>query len=374
MRPSLSETRRLVIKIGTNVLAGGGSGFRLETAAAIAQQAAELHQRGIEVILVSSGAIGLGAHRLGRKGRIRKIADRQACAAVGQPLLMNEYNRLFDLHHIPIAQILLTRELLNNRDSFLNIQATVSNLLQNGIIPICNENDSVSTAEIGPVFGDNDNLSAHIASKLEAELLILLTDIDALYTADPRTDTTASPIRLVEQVTSDLMGIAADSSSELGTGGMRTKLEAVLIAARAGTNVVIADGRSPDSILRLFRNEEIGTMFLSGPRMKSRLRWIVNSAPHGIIRIDSGATQALHAGKSLLPKGITAVEGTFHAGDVIAINRDFHAITRMDSSQIRRIMGLHSSEIPRILGPAAIGNVVARAEDIVQLHPTGASV
>ncbi|AFG38098.1 glutamate 5-kinase [Spirochaeta africana] len=366
MRPSLSGTRRLVIKIGTNVLAGGPGGFRPETAEEIVRCSAALQQRGLEVILVSSGAIGLGAHRLGRSGRITPIADRQVCAAVGQPLLMNEYHRLFQQHGVPIAQVLLTRELLNDRDSFLNIQATVHNLLRQGIIPICNENDSVSTAEIGPVFGDNDNLSAHIASKLDADLLVLLTDIDSLYTADPRNTPDARPISLVERITPELLQAATGSSSELGTGGMRTKLEAVQIAARAGTNVIIADGRAPGTLLQIIDDEPVGTLFLSGTRMKSRQRWIANAAPRGTIHIDAGAEQALLTGKSLLPKGILSVDGSFRAGEIIRLNTAFNAVSRLDSNQIRRIMGRHSSEIPGILGRAT-GDVVAQAEDIVVL-------
>lgn len=367
MRPTLADARRIVVKIGTNLLAGGGSGFQTAAAAAIVQQTAQLHRLGKQVILVSSGAIGLGAHRLGISGRIRKISMRQACSAVGQPLLMGEYNELFRQHDIPIAQVLLTRELLNNRESYLNIQATVEHLLKLGIVPICNENDSVSTTEIGPVFGDNDNLSAHIASKLDADLLVLLTDIDALYTSDPRTSSTAKPLRLIAQITPEIQQSAAGSGSELGTGGMKTKLEAVEIAARAGTSVVIADGQAADVLIRILQDEEIGTLFLSGPKVKSRLRWILNTTPHGTLQVDHGAIKALQAGKSLLPKGVTGVSGSFRAGEVVAINNQFHAVTRMDKGQIERIMGLHSSQIPDVLG-SLTSTVIAQAEDIVRLE------
>ncbi len=261
----------------------------------------------------------------------------------------------------------MTRELLYHRESFLNIQATIEHLLQMNIVPICNENDSVSIAEIGPVFGDNDNLSAHIASKLDADLLVLLTDIDALYTADPKKDKNAQAVRLVKKITPDLLKTASGSGSESGTGGMRTKLEAVQTAARAGTHVVIADGSQPDILLRMIKDEEVGTLFLSGPRLKSRHRWILNSAPKGSITVDQGAERALCDGKSLLPKGVTAVKGSFHSGDVIAINDRFHAISRLDSSQIQKIMGVHSKEAAKILGCDT--DVVAQAEDIVIKKP-----
>ncbi|GAB6089627.1 glutamate 5-kinase [Spirochaeta dissipatitropha] len=368
MRPSLKNANRIVVKIGTNLLAGGGQGFRSDFAAHVAEQTAKLRLAGKEILLVSSGAIGLGAHRLGLKGRIEKITQRQICAAVGQPLLMAEYDRMFRACDVPIAQVLLTRDLLNDRESFLNIQATINNLLQEHIVPVCNENDSVSVAEIGPVFGDNDNLSAHIASKLNADLLILLTDIDALYTADPGKNPEAKPISLIEKVTKDIFQLAGGSNSIFGTGGMKTKLEAVQIAARAGTQVVIADGNTPDVLLRLLDDEELGTLFLPGERMKSRLRWIANAAPKGRIQVDDGALRALHAGKSLLPSGIVTVHGTFHCGDIISINGEFHAICRLDSEKIQQIKGLHSSSIRSILGAGAGSDVVAQADDIIALN------
>ncbi len=367
MRPSLAKAKRIVVKIGTNLLAGENQQFHSGIAESIAAQFRSLRQEGREVILVSSGAIGLGASKIGVQGRVENIAMRQACAAIGQPLLMAKYNEFFSSQGINTAQVLLTRELLNKRESFLNIQATIEHLLRLGIVPICNENDSVSIAEIGPVFGDNDNLSAHIASKLDADLLVLLTDIDAMYTADPRRDSSAQPLPLVEAITPEILASATGSGSSFGTGGMKTKLEAIQTASRAGTQVIIADGRIPDVLLKLVDDKEIGTLFLAGPRRKSRERWILNTSPAGRIIIDAGAEQALQKGKSLLPSGILSVEKSFSSGDVIKINDSFQAISRLDSNQVEKIIGLHSSEIAHIL--ANTSNVVAHADDIVAIGP-----
>jgi len=364
---NFSEAHRIVIKVGTNILTSAEGCLDIDFIRTLAEQIHHLRQMGKEVLLVSSGAIGVGTTAMGINRKVKKVHYRQAYAAIGQPLLMDQYNRAFAQWDIPIAQVLVTRDIFNQREAYLNVRNAVKTLLKLGAMPVFNENDSVSTKEIGPVFGDNDSLSAHIASKLDADLLILLTDIDGLYTADPRRNSQAKLLPLVEQLTPEILEMAGDAGSEFSTGGMKTKLKAVEIASPAGCKVILAYGREPDCLKRLMAGEELGTLFLPGEREANRQRWIRNAQPVGTVLVDSGAVSALKKHKSLLPSGITGVEGTFRAGEVVLINKEFKAVTNLSSREIEQLMGAHSSRIQEVLGSDRRDDV-ARPEDIVFLE------
>ncbi|MDR2588591.1 MAG: glutamate 5-kinase, partial [Spirochaetales bacterium] len=257
-----SGVKRLVIKIGTNVLS---KNYAVDTdyLRVMAGQIAHLARGGRQILVVTSGAVGMGAGELGIREKITSVKMRQACASIGQPLLMKEYKDIFREYGMKSAQILLTREVLNNRKTYLNLRGSVETLLSLGVVPVFNENDSISTAEIGNAFGDNDRLSSLVASKVDADLLVLLTDIDALYDADPRANPEAKPIRLVPRVTEEILACAGAAGSSFSTGGMKTKVLAAQIAGRAGCRMVLAHGREPEVLVRLLAGEEMGTLFLA---------------------------------------------------------------------------------------------------------------
>ncbi len=365
MRTPVKNARRIVIKIGTNLLAGNGC---LDIAAMqrFSDQIAALVRDGKQVLLVSSGAIGMGAVELGIKTRVSEVRMRQACASIGQPLLMHQYRECFSRHGITIAQVLITREVLNNRKTYLNLQASVETLLSLNVVPVFNENDSIAVDEIGLAFGDNDRLSAMIASKIEADLLVILTDIDGLYDGDPKSNPEARRVKVVPKINEEVMGWAGTPGSTFATGGMKTKLLAAEIASSAGCSIVLAHGGEDDVLVRICRGEDIGTLFLAGRRLSARNRWIINSAPGGTIWIDEGAERALRRHKSLLPPGIIGVEGLFKQGDVVAVNDVAKAVTAFDSEELRKLMGHHSADISSIIGEKR-REEVARPEDIVFL-------
>lgn len=366
-----SACRRVVVKIGTNVLTRNG---RLDVGyvATIAEQIAAIRGEDRHVLVVTSGAIGMGARELGLTERVTQVTMRQACAAIGQPVLMNTYRDAFAGYGITVAQVLLTREILNNRRSYLNLRNAVESLLSLRVLPVFNENDSVSTAEIGSAFGDNDQLSALIASKIDADLLVMLSDIDALYSSDPRTHSDAVPLRTVTALTDEIRAAAGGAGSTFATGGMRTKLKAVSIAERAGCRVILADGREPDVLRRLIAGEEIGTLFLARDRLSNRERWILNAVPAGRIEIDPGAWSAVQGRRSLLPTGVRAVEGRFAADSVVElwVTGGMAAVAKllssMGSDDLRLVMGKHSSEVSAILGSGR-KDLVARPEEIVSI-------
>jgi len=289
---------------------------------------------------------------------------RQACAAIGQPLLMAEWRKSFLRHGVTVAQVLLTAEVLNQRKTYLNLRNSIETLLELGAVPVLNENDSVSTDEIGTAFGDNDKLSALVASKLDADLLIMLSDIDALYDRNPQKCSDARPISAVLEITPEIVRGAGGKGSKYGTGGMKTKIEAAKIASNAGCRIVLANGRLKDVIGRIVAGEEVGTVFMPKRKLSNRSRWILNSDPAGTIHIDAGAMRALQNRKSLLPSGVTGVEGSFKAGEVVMLNDNAKAVTNLSSSQLEALAGKHSSEIRKILGPKH-RDVVAIPEDIV---------
>lgn len=358
-----SYCKRVVVKIGTNLLSSP-EGMREEFLAKVARDICVLREKGLQVIVVTSGAVGMGAKELGLSGRVSRINMRQACAAIGQPLLMQSYRSVFGKLDVKIAQLLLTPEVLNNRNSYLTLRDSLETLFSLRVLPIVNENDSVSTSEIGNAFGENDRLSALVASKIDADLLILMTDIDALYDADPRLDSSAKPLRIVDELTPEILAAAGNAGSAHSTGGMRTKLDAVKIARRAGCRVVLAHGNIDGVLERIISGEPLGTLFLARPRIKNRKRWILYSRPEGFLRIDDGAVRALREHKSLLPKGLTAVEGDFSSGAVLQVNDIAKIVSNFSSAEMQKLIGRHSSQIAEILGKEAPA-VIARPEETV---------
>lgn len=358
-----SKVKRIVIKIGTNILTKNG-GIDGGYVRRIVRQINSLLKTGRQVIIVSSGAIGMGAGQLEMRGKVTNTKMRQACAAIGQPLLIDEYRKSFARFGVTVAQVLLTAQVLNNRRTYLNLRNSIETLLKLAVVPVLNENDSVSTDEIGSAFGDNDKLSALVASKIDADLLILLSDIDALYDKNPRKFADARAISVVFEITADIIRNAGGRGSMHATGGMKTKIEAAKIASNAGFRIVLADGRVKNVIGRIIAGEEIGTVFMPKRKLSNRSRWILNSRPAGKIFIDDGAMRAVRDRKSLLPSGVVSVEGTFEAGSVVMLNNNAMAVTNLGSMQLKSLAGKHSSEIRKILGPGH-RDVIAIPEDIV---------
>ncbi|MDA3948303.1 MAG: glutamate 5-kinase [Spirochaeta sp.] len=358
------DVRRVVVKIGTNVLTRNDT-LDNEYIADIARQIAAVRTAGREVCLVSSGAIGLGARELGIPGRVQDVVLRQTCAAVGQPLLMQAYREVFRAAGITVGQVLVTREAFNDRNSYVRLRNAVERLLEIGVVPVFNENDCVATAEIGTAFGDNDQLSALVASKVDAGLLVLLSDVDAYYDVDPRHNSAARPVPEVTEVTGAMLESAGKAGSQRGTGGMRTKLKAVRIAADGGCRVVLAHGREPEVLPRILAGEVVGTVFTARRTLRNRSRWLLHSEPRGRILVDEGALRAIRRHNSLLLSGVVGVEGTFEQGDVITVNADAKLVTAFGSRELELLVGHHSSEIAAVLGHDDERRLVARPEEIV---------
>jgi len=369
-----SQTQqRIVIKLGTSTLTAGSPYLSPANIVEVVRQVAQLHTQGCEVIVVSSGAIAAGREQLKFPQLPKEIPAKQMIAAVGQPRLMALYEQLFSLYKLTVAQVLLTRTDLSDRRRYLNSRNTLTALLNQRVIPIINENDTVATEEIR--VGDNDNLSALVANLIEADLLIMLTDQPGLFTADPRNDSSAKLIRKItdSKIPQSLWEAAGGSDGKLGVGGMQTKLQAADLARRSGSMVIIASGSEPNIILRLVAGEKLGTHFLPvSSALEGRKRYILSgSHARGCLAVDSGAVQALQGGGSLLPVGITEVSGEFERGDVVCINdREGREIARglvnYNSADISRIFGRQSSEIESILG-FAYGDEVVHRNNMVLL-------
>ncbi len=366
MKRDLSKIRRVVIKVGTNTLTKGHK-LDYDYIENLAGQISFVKKKGARPILVSSGAIGSGALELGIERSISKIKLRQACAAVGQPKLLHAYRLAFQQYGISIAQVLVTKETMDHRETYINLRNAVETLLDLNVLPIFNENDCISTAEIGSLFGDNDQLSAHIAAGLDAELLIILSDIDALYDQDPRYCKSAKPIHVVADLTSDILAAAGGAGSTFSSGGMQTKIKAVAIARKAGCQTILAHGRTQRVLTRILDGEDIGTLFLADKKLRNKLRWILFSTPRGIIHADAGATQALYERKNLLPTGVISIEGEFSAGDVIMINDKFKAMAGSNSSEMRKLIAGCPREIKNSIDTSCRRNVIARSANIVRI-------
>jgi glutamate 5-kinase len=351
--------RRIVAKFGTSLLTGGSDRLEQAIISSLVKQVAQLHKQGLEVIIVSSGAIASGRHQLGLTKKIKGVPFKQVLASVGQHRLMGLYEQLFGKYDITVAQALLARVDLLDRAGYLNARNTLLALLELGVICIVNENDVVAVDELHEaMFGDNDNLSAMVANLVDADLLMILTNTGGLYTADPHLDPKARLIPQVEKIDAEIERLAASTSSKVGTGGMLTKIEAARLATASGVAVVIADGREKDIILRLAKGEAVGTHFLPATsKLESRRRWMLSGlAIKGKLMVDSGAALALRKQKkSLLAAGIKGVDGEFQRGDIVNIydpegSRVGCGITNYSSGEIKVIKGAHSEKITSLLG------------------------
>jgi len=351
--------KRIVVKLGTNLLTGDGPNLDEAVMARLVAQVARLHDQRTEVVIVSSGAVAAGAAVLGKAVSPRSIGHKQVLASVGQSRLMHDYQALFSRHGINIAQALLTKTDLADRSGYLNARNTLLALLDLKVIVIVNENDVVAVDELGEVrFGDNDNLSAMVANLVDADLLLLLTDTAGLHTADPQHNANARLIPEVEKIDAEIERLAADTPSHRGTGGMATKVEAAKLATVSGVTVVITDGREPDVILRLAAGEAAGTRFLpTGNRLESRKRWMLSGlCTRGKLIVDAGAARALKKQHcSLLAVGIKQVEGDCQRGDIVNITDENgthlgYGISNYSSKDIALIKGAHSGKIAGLLG------------------------
>ena len=354
-RQSLVDARTLVVKIGSALITNNGTGLDLNAINSWAKQMAMLAAGGRRLLLVSSGAIACGMQQLGWSKRPGSIPELQAAAAVGQMGLAQTYQQAFGAHGIRTAQILLTHEDLADRTRYLNARATLSALLDLGVLPIINENDTVATDEIR--FGDNDTLGALVANLIEADALIILTDQEGLYTADPRKDASATLVNEGAAGDERYEHMAGGSGTPIGTGGMITKIWAAKRAARSGAHTVIASGRTPDALPRLLRGEQLGTLLVASQQpLAARKQWLADHLQlAGRVHLDAGASKALRAGSSLLPVGVTQVDGEFERGAVVACLDETgleiaRGLINYASSEARRIAGCPSAEIERRLG------------------------
>jgi glutamate 5-kinase len=350
------EASRLVVKVGSSLVTNGGQGLDLAALAQWAEQIAALARGGKEVLLVSSGAVAEGMQRLGWKRRPKALHDLQAAAAVGQMGLVQAYETCFRKHGLQTAQILLTHEDLANRGRYLNARSTLRTLLSLGIIPIINENDTVATDEIR--FGDNDTLGSLVTNLVEAEVLVILTDQPGLYTADPRKDPSATLVQDARAGDPALEAMAGGAGSDIGSGGMLTKVLAARRAARSGAHTVIASGREDRVLMRLAEGEKIGSQLAAEtPTLAARKQWLADHLQlRGKLVLDDGAVHALRAaGKSLLPIGVQDVQGDFERGEVVAcLDAEGREVARglvnYSAGETRRIVRTPSAEIEARLG------------------------
>ncbi len=372
----ISQAKRVVIKIGSSVLTNERGEISESVFDTIAQEVSRIKSRGVETIIVSSGAIAAGMKKLNLGEKPRDISTKQAIAACGQSALMWNYEKAFSSFGEKVAQVLLTHDALSVRKRFLNARKTLLTLLRMGVIPIVNENDTVAVEEI--MLGDNDNLAAHVTSLVEADLLVLLTDIEGLYSKNPRNHRDAELISLIEEVDERVEAIAGETLGKTTTGGMRTKIEASKTAAAFGVPTIIANGKKPSTLHQIFTGEEIGTLFLPAKeKLKGRKHWIAFTLkPAGEITIDGGAIRAISSsGKSLLPAGIKGVSGDFEVGELVrCVDESGREIARglssYSSDEIRRIAGAKTSEIETILGYKYSDEVIHR-DDLVIVSKKG---
>jgi glutamate 5-kinase len=366
MASPLTAARRIVIKIGSALLVDEQGQPARAWLASLADDVAAAREAGQRVLIVSSGAIALGRRVLGLS-KSAKLEEKQAAAAAGQARLMGAYEGAFARHGMPVAQALLTPDDTERRRRWLNARATLETLLELGAVPIVNENDTVATVEIR--YGDNDRLAARTAQMISADALILFSDIDGLYERDPRTDANATFIPEVREINAAIEAMAGDPGA-LGSGGMRTKIEAAKIATRAGCAVAITKGADLNPLKRLKEGAR-ATWFLPSASPRAAYKaWIAGHlAPQGALALDAGAAEALAAGKSLLPAGVTAVQGRFEKGDAVRLLGPDGAeigrgLARYDAADAERIKGLKSSAIAEVLGYAA-GAALVHAYDLV---------
>ncbi|MCC8933103.1 glutamate 5-kinase [Rhizobium sp. 'Codium 1'] len=365
---SLSRVKRVVIKIGSALLVDRGSGIRKDWLDAISDDIAALKARGTDVLVVSSGAIALGRTVLDMPSGALKLEASQACAAVGQIALARHWSESLSRHQIVAGQVLLTLGDTEERRRYLNARATLNQLLKIGAVPIINENDTVATTEIR--YGDNDRLAARVATMAGADLLVLLSDIDGLYTAPPHLDPNALFLETIEEITPAIEAMAGGAASELSRGGMRTKIDAGKIATSAGCAMIIASGKTKNPLSAIENGARHSWFAASKSPVTARKTWIAGQLqPAGTLQVDIGAEGALRSGKSLLPAGVRSVSGAFHRGDTVSIvtteGREIaRGLAGYDAEEARRICGRKSNEIGQILGYAGRAAMIHR-DDLV---------
>jgi glutamate 5-kinase len=367
----LGRSRRIVVKVGSSILASVEKGLDYDVFSHLTKEISDLKRQGFELVLVSSGAIAAGMEKLGYKTRPQAITQKQAAAAVGQTRLMKIYEDYFSRYQQMVAQILLTHDDLSHRRRFLNARNTLLTLLDLGIIPIINENDTVVVDEIK--FGDNDNLSALITNLVGADLLIILTDMDGLCDSDPRVNPHARCIPLVEEIDMDLDGIVGETKSETGVGGMISKVQAARKASRFGIPTVVARGTKEGVLHQILKGKEIGTLILpKKDSLSSRKHWIAfNPKPKGDVIVDDGAKKAIvQKGKSLLPSGVVKIRGIFNRGDLVSClgsrGKEFaRGLVNYSATELEKIRGLRSDRIESTLGYKYSDEVIHRNDLVV---------
>jgi glutamate 5-kinase len=351
----LGKVKKVVIKVGTSTLTHKTGLLNFNRIEKLIRSISDLHNQGYEIVVVTSGAIGAGMGKLNLSERPKTLPLKQAVAAVGQVALIHLYQKIFAEYGKVVGQILLTKDDISDRKRYLNGRHTSFALLSQGVIPVVNENDAVVVDEIK--VGENDSLSAFVSSLIDADLLIILSDIDGLYDDNPNKNPDAKLIKLVEKIDENIKAVAGDAGSKFGTGGMATKITAAEIATESGTNMIIAHGENPEILEKIIKGEEIGTLFLKKENnVKAKKHWLkYSSKRNGIVVVDGGAEGALLKHKSLLSKGVIRVEGKFEKGDVISIKTEEGkeiavGISNYSFDEAIKIAGKHSKEIENLLG------------------------
>ena len=373
-REALKKAKRIVVKVGTSTITYANGKRNFSQIDRLARELSDLQNQGKEMILVSSGAVAVGVDRLGLPAKPSTIPGKQACAAVGQGVLMHTYEKLFADYGQIVAQVLITRTEAIDRHRYTTCRNTFMTLLQQGVIPIVNENDVVALDELK--IGDNDNMSALVAGIVDADLVIILSDIDGLYTANPATHPEATLVHTVQEITPEIEASAGGVGSSRGTGGMATKIQAAKAATNSGIQLVIASGTEKNAIPRILQGEEIGTLFVSREnRLQFRKRWLAFGAKiQGSIVVDDGCAKAIRkaGGCSILPAGIYQVVGDFQSGSTISvIDKEGHELARglvhYTAAELEKIKGCKSSDIEGILGHKNYDEVIHR-DDLVILQ------
>lgn len=364
-RADLQKAKRLVVKVGTSTITYATGQLNYHRIEKLVRELADLANQGKEIVLVTSGAIGVGMNRMGLKERPRTIPEKQAAAAVGQGALMHIYEKFFSEYGKVTAQILLTREDSIKHSRFNHSRNALLTLLKMGVIPVINENDAVAVDEIK--IGDNDTLSAIVATIVDADTLILLSDIEGLYDANPQTNPNAKKIPLVREITPEIEALAGGPGTKNGTGGMQTKIQAAKIAVSSGIHMLIGSGSQENILHALLSDETVGTLFVARvSHLQLRKRWLAFGARlAGTITVDTGCEHALHAGASLLAAGVVAVDGTFAEGDVVRVlNQSGRELARgrtnYASADIEKIRGVHTDKIITILGSKPYDEIIHR--------------
>lgn len=371
-REQIKDARRIVVKVGTSTLLYPNGKINLYRIEHLARELSDLASQGREVILVTSGAIGAGMVRMGLSERPDSVQERQALASVGQVLLMHLYDKFFTEYGQIAGQVLLTRESFANHDQYSNARNTLMTMLKNGIIPVINENDAVTVAEIK--IGDNDTLSATVAAIVDADALIILSDIDGVYDANPHTHPEAKLLSEIPEITSSVEAVAGGAGSAVGTGGMATKIEAAKIAAASGVSMFIAFGGEDGMLRRIIAGEDVGTVFPpKDTHLRARKAWLAfGRRISGVLVVDEGCVRALKNGSSLLAAGIVATEGEYEAGSTVRVlTADYREIARgrtaYDAAVVAKIKGRKTSDFTDIIHGEIHDEVIHRDNMVLMI-------